>query len=279
MMLRIGDFTVGNTITVSVAVYKQNWRQYLKLSFIAHLWLLVPVYGWARYFAIAAWISRLSLQEFDSELNNLHFLRYFSARSLCIFSLTGIFAIFEPIIFGYLSAFVLIFIIVILCEIIFTFSLFEILDNILSNNEDPTVLWLGLVWLAFYSLISLVFYARLFVTDLIFIDRVNNKLFDLIRQSYSLTKNNKFKIILISFLSFLITVPVWIICYLIAPTTAWLILTVTSINAFESFSLLLEFCFIITLVCAHGIVLPFWQSVKASVFYHLVKKRNIVNTR
>ncbi len=192
MMLRIRDFTVGNTITVSVAVYKQNWRQYLKLSFIAHLWLLVPVYGWARYFAIAAWISRLSFQEFDSELNNLHFSRYFSARSLCIFSFTGIFAIFEPIIFGYLSAFVLIFIIVILCEIIFPFSLFEILDNILSNNEDPTVLWLGLVWLAFYSLISLGFYIRLFVTDLIFIDRANNKLFDLIRQSYSLTKKNKF---------------------------------------------------------------------------------------
>ena len=53
-MLRV-RFTVGDTITASVAIYKQNWRQYLKLSFIAHLWLLVPIYGWARYFAIAAW--------------------------------------------------------------------------------------------------------------------------------------------------------------------------------------------------------------------------------
>ncbi|MEM8676611.1 MAG: hypothetical protein AAGF83_22525 [Cyanobacteria bacterium P01_G01_bin.67] len=46
-MISIQDFTVGNTITIAVAIYKQNWKRFLKLSLIAHLWLLVPVYGWA----------------------------------------------------------------------------------------------------------------------------------------------------------------------------------------------------------------------------------------
>jgi len=49
MMISVPDFTVSNTITVAVAIYKHNWKKYLKLSLIAHLWLLVPVYGWARY--------------------------------------------------------------------------------------------------------------------------------------------------------------------------------------------------------------------------------------
>ena len=118
-------------------------------------------------------------------------------------------------------------------------SLLEMLDNILSNKEVPRAFSLGLVWFVFYSLISLGFYARLFVTDLVFIDRANNKLFGLIEQSYSLTKNKKIKIILIIFLSFVVTLPVWIICYLIAPTTDWLIFTATSINTFKSFSPLL----------------------------------------
>lgn len=278
-MLRIRDFTVGNTITASVAIYKQNWRQYLKLSFIAHLWLLVPIYGWARYFAIAAWISKLSLQKLDSELNNLHFSRYFSVRSLCIFSFTGIFAISVPITIGYLSTFVFTCIVIGLGEIILPFSPLEILRDIALNQENSRYFFIGYFWFIFYCLISLWFYARLFITDLTFIERANNGLFYLIKQSYSLTKNNKLKTSLIILLSCLITFPIWIVCYLIAPLTIWLIITTTSINTVDYFSPLLEICFIITLVCAHVIVLPFWQSVKASVFYQLTRNSNNQSVR
>lgn len=56
------DFTVGNTITVAVAIYRNNLKQFLKLSVAAHLWLLIPVYGWGRYFAIAvSFIASLCL--------------------------------------------------------------------------------------------------------------------------------------------------------------------------------------------------------------------------
>lgn len=48
------DLTVADTITVSIALYKNRWKKYLKLSAIAHLWMLVPVYGWARHLAVAA---------------------------------------------------------------------------------------------------------------------------------------------------------------------------------------------------------------------------------
>ena len=277
-MLRIRDFTVGNTITASVALYKQNWRQYLKLSFIAHLWLFIPVYGWARYFAIAAWISKLSLQKFDSELNNRHFSEYFSFRSLFVLSFTGIFAIFVAIILGYLSSIILGFIISAFSELIsqaiFSFSLLDVLGNILSNREGTAYRFLTYFGLLFFSSISIWFYTRLFLTDLIYIYRPNNKLFDPVKQSYHLTKNNKLKIYSIIWLSFLITFPIWVICYSIAPVTAWLIFTTTSINTFEAFSPLLEICFIVTLVCAHVIVLPFWQSVKASVFYYLTQNNN-----
>ena len=58
-MIPADNFTPGNTVTITVTIYavtiyKENWKEYLKLSFAAHLWLLVPIYGWARYFAIAA---------------------------------------------------------------------------------------------------------------------------------------------------------------------------------------------------------------------------------
>ena len=211
----------------------------------------------------------MSLQKFDSELNSLHQQRYFSIHSLCILSFTAIFAIFEPIIFGYLSLIVLAFIIGVFCKIIFPFSLLEILGNILSNKEDPKYSLLGLFCLVFYCLISLGFYDRLFVTDSVFVERANNRVLYLISRSYCLTKNNKSKIYLIILLSGLVTLPIWTMCYFIVPVIAWLVFTTFSIDTLKSLSLLLSFCFIITLVCAHGIVLPFWQSIKAITFARL----------
>ena len=66
-MIQSLDLTVGNTVTASVALDKNQWREFLQLSAIAHLWLLVPVYGWARHLAIAAWISQLSLQTLNQQ--------------------------------------------------------------------------------------------------------------------------------------------------------------------------------------------------------------------
>jgi len=57
-MLPIADFTVGNTITIAFAIYRNNLKRFLQLSLVAHLWLLVPIYGWARYLAIAIKINR-----------------------------------------------------------------------------------------------------------------------------------------------------------------------------------------------------------------------------
>ena len=55
------DFTVGNTITIAVAIYRNNFKKFLKLSLAAHLWLLIPVYGWAKYFAIAAYFFAIAM--------------------------------------------------------------------------------------------------------------------------------------------------------------------------------------------------------------------------
>lgn len=99
-MTPIQNFTVGNTITVAVAIYQQNWKKFLKLSFAAHLWLLVPVYGWARYFAIAAWISKLSFDQLSPDFERLKRKQYFKVNSLFFLFIIGISSIFIPLILG-----------------------------------------------------------------------------------------------------------------------------------------------------------------------------------
>jgi membrane-anchored glycerophosphoryl diester phosphodiesterase (GDPDase) len=58
-----GPLSVGNVVSASVRIYRDNFKLYFGLALVASLWLLIPIYGWAKYFAISALISRLALGE------------------------------------------------------------------------------------------------------------------------------------------------------------------------------------------------------------------------
>ena len=58
-----GPLSVGNVVSASLRIYRDHFKSYLGLALVASLWLFVPVYGWAKYSAIAALISRLAFGE------------------------------------------------------------------------------------------------------------------------------------------------------------------------------------------------------------------------
>ena len=269
VMLPNRDFTVGNTITVGVAIYKQNWRQYLKLSFIAHLWLLVPVYGWARYFAIAAWISRLSFQKLVNDANRLSRKQYLTANSLFKLLVIAISSIFIPLILSNIVMIPLTIIVPVIYKIILQFPSFA--DFIFQNN----FYLLGYFALFVCYGIWILIYARLFITELAFADYLINKVAYPypINRSYHLTKNNTFKIYKVIWLSFFCSIPVWIVLFITicAVFIAFRLIIPRSILDSNSLYLPILPTFIL---CAHMIVLPFWQSVKALVFYQLTKNSN-----
>ncbi|MEN9218068.1 MAG: hypothetical protein Q6J33_03555 [Gloeomargarita sp. DG_2_bins_126] len=64
MVLRVGSppLHVGNLLTFSLQVYRYHFWRYLWLSLQAHAWVLVPIYGWAKYCALLGALSRLVVQ-------------------------------------------------------------------------------------------------------------------------------------------------------------------------------------------------------------------------
>jgi hypothetical protein len=58
-----GPLSVGNVVSASLRIYRDHFKSYFGLAFVASLWLLVPIYGWAKYSAISALISRLAFGE------------------------------------------------------------------------------------------------------------------------------------------------------------------------------------------------------------------------
>lgn len=283
-MIPVPDFTVGNTITVAVAIYKHNWKKYLKLSLVAHLWLLVPVYGWARYFAIAAWISKLSFNELVAQPDNIDQKEYFTLRSLFIFLFTALVTIFiiaVTMILSSLFIFVFIFIAVLL-QIILEAPILDRISEIIDQAEGVGY------WVFFWSIIllfsltSTFSYVRLFLTDLGFVGNHTSKLFNLISKSYSLTKQ-KFKIFGIILQSFVFICPIWIISFfliiIVSGFLLWgikrFVMIQISISAFHLGLYIIIGWFILT----NLLTMPFWQSVKAFTYHKVSNERDDYDLR
>ncbi|MEM9217736.1 MAG: hypothetical protein AAGD25_25770 [Cyanobacteria bacterium P01_F01_bin.150] len=57
----------GDSISAGIQLYRNHIKLYLTLSAVSHLWLLVPVYGWAKYIMTAGLMSRFAFQELIDE--------------------------------------------------------------------------------------------------------------------------------------------------------------------------------------------------------------------
>jgi hypothetical protein len=55
--------SIGNVVSATIQLYRSHLKTYLGTSAIAHLWVLVPIYGWAKYAQLSGVISRHAFQE------------------------------------------------------------------------------------------------------------------------------------------------------------------------------------------------------------------------
>lgn len=263
-MTPIQDFTVGNTITIAVAIYKQNWKRFIKLSLIAHLWLLVPVYGWARYFAIAAWISKLSFDQLSPDFEHLKRRQYFKINSLFFLLIIGISSIFIPLILGN---------IIMLPLSIIAPAILKLVVQMPNGWEfiEQNFMLLGYIASLMLFLIWSLIYTRLFITDLTYGSYLRYpSIYPYpINRSYHLTKNNTFKIYRIIWFLLLFSIPVALLVMLIT-----FIITFLFYVTFPAHRYLLILFVPTVLYISHALLLPLWQVVKAVVFHHLSQKDN-----
>lgn len=61
------QFNIGNIVSLASYLYRSNFKKFSRLSLFAHLWLIVPIYGWAKFYAFAGLISRLAFSEISGQ--------------------------------------------------------------------------------------------------------------------------------------------------------------------------------------------------------------------
>lgn len=266
------QLSIGNVVTVSLNLYRSRLKLYFKLALSAHLWLLVPIYGWAKFFTIAALISRLGFDDLSGQPESLNRVRSQLNRRMWHFLITGILVV------------ILSFLGVLILFILFSIMgglLYALLSSILGipqggadqlfKNWLYTGIVLPIVIVVYLS--PLWFYSRFFITDLpLSIEREMSWL-KAIKRSRELTKSFRKRLLVIILITFLITLPILII--------VWYgfghLLRLFSYNFLryyiQNYSIRVTLLFIILSLVVGVIIMPFWQSVKAAVYYDIRCRR------
>jgi hypothetical protein len=269
------QISVGNIVNLGVSLYRTHLKQYFKLSLIAHLWLLVPIYGYAKFCAVAGLISRLAFCELIGQPESPKIARNKIKNQLGKFLFTGIFVTLIPLIqtFAVLILFTIVFaFIYALANTIFDWRILKILGNI--NYSILQAIGYFLVFIGVYILIPLWFYSPLFITDLPLAVENNVSSFQTIKQSRQLTRGSKIRVISIILLSFVITVPIIITTWITVSFLLALVLPIFFSKTYLSNSSFLGTLVLILLSLINGVIyMPMWQAVKAVVYFDFISQR------
>jgi hypothetical protein len=270
----IQPLSLGNVVTAGLRLYRSHLKSYLGLSAIAYLWVFVPVYGWAKLTANLALISRLAFGELVNQPEPINNGRAFVNRRLWQFLAMSLLMFVISI--GLVMAFFIpIFIIIGLIAALAGISLSGGTAGAAANPAVFVVLGLlMLIFIPLFIVALLWIQARFFLVEVPlgvedFCDATST-----IGRSWDLTKGQVWRIIAIIIVAYLITLPITIpfaIVDIIIQASVDNLSTGDVVNSGLVF-LLAIFRLVINLLSAI-IVVPFWQTIKAVVYYDLRSRR------
>jgi hypothetical protein len=282
-----GPLSVGNVVSTGLVLYRSHLKSYFGIALLASLWTLLPVlliiplsvlffsrildlstlllvipiwlvlfiYCLAKYIMNAALISRLGFYELISKPENVKtarsqvnprlwaFVRLVSLAvplGLVVYFVLAIIAGIIGGIMGYILSFVT-----------------PLLGTITSSVITVIIILAGIIWI----------YSRLLVVETVLAVEDRGKVFESISRSWQLTKASGFRIIGVVLVAFLVTLPiVFLTGYL---PQILLIAVKPASTAFWTLNLIST---VLSFVIG-ALVMPFWQALKAVVYYDLRSRR------
>ncbi|MEB3123284.1 MAG: DUF975 domain-containing protein [Snowella sp.] len=234
--------SVGNVVSAGLRIYRDNFKVYYLEALKSYLWVLVPVYGWAKFAAIQALIARLAFCEVRETPESLADARRQVMPKMWIFLVTGI--LIGSIFFAGLFVFVIISILVgtgfnALVSVVFSLLM---------------LLYALFLIFAYIWLISRIAFAELAIA----IDDIREAT-KAIGRSWTITQGFVGKIQIIFFIAFLLTIPFSAVSNLGS-------LLFQSAEWGAVINLLLT-------IPLGALLVPFWQSIKAVIYYDLLTRK------
>lgn len=260
----IQPLSLGNVVSAGLRLYRSHLKSYIKLAFNAYLWIFVPIYGWAKFAAILALISRLAFGELVDQPESVEGGRrivnsrmwQFLIMHLLMFLIGLALIIPFSIIIGIVSVFFAGSIAAGVTPNATTILIVSLLTLILIPVLFVAVLWIQ---------------ARFFLVELPLAIEDNIDGTSTIGRSWELTKGHVWRIVAILFVGYLITIPIQIPFTILSTIIQAIITSSTQEN--PTYAFLSPLVSLIIGLISAALVVPFWQSIKAVVYYDLRSRR------
>jgi hypothetical protein len=256
--IQTGPLSVGNVVSASLRIYRDHFKSYFGLALVGYLWLLVPIYGWAKYSAISALISRLAFGEVSEHPEAVNDARRDVNPRMWSFLWAGI---LTSLILGgiYLGGVIALIILGVGAGAIF-------------GKNTIIIVGLAVVAVIAFLILYIRIISRLLIVELPLAIENDLDASSAIGRSWELTKGSVGRIQWIVLVAFLISLPIYVVSNSI---TAIVQVVLTRIFGPESS---LFFLFYMTVVIGvsivfGAIVIPFWQAIKAVIYYDLRSRK------
>ncbi|AFY34563.1 glycerophosphoryl diester phosphodiesterase membrane domain-containing protein [Calothrix sp. PCC 7507] len=263
----IQPLSVGNVVSAGLRLYRSHLKDYFLLALKAYLWVLIPVYGWAKFYALTSLISRLAFGELVNQPEsissgerfvNSRLWKFFGAMILLGLIGIGVF-LGVGIVFTLLGALAVGF----------------IGRGAQQTDVAAVTILVGLIGIVL-GIVALVvilwFLTRFYLVGVHLAIEENMDAASSIRRSWELTQGNAWRILLIGFVAFLITIPIQIVVQIVS-TIIQLVLTPLVQDGSGIYALLF-FVLILGISFTSGaLIVPFWKTIQAVIYYDLRSRR------
>ncbi|MGL6339598.1 MAG: DUF975 domain-containing protein [Waterburya sp.] len=256
----MNPLSVGNVVSAGLRIYRDNFKKYFKLAFFGYLWIFVPVYGWAKYSAMMGLISRLAFREISEQPEAVKDAQRHIKPKMWNFLAAGFLV---GLIF--LGAIIPYFIVVTI--------FFGIIGAILGQSTAATGIIILLTVIAIllfvFGLIWLI--SRLFLVEMPIAVEENASPINAISRSWQLTKGSIGRIQLVVFLAILISAPIAILINVVSVILQFAISA--GLENSPGLAALGSLLYLAVIIAGGALMIPFWQAIKAVVYYDLRVRR------
>ncbi|MFB2973440.1 hypothetical protein ACE1CD_31135 [Aerosakkonema sp. BLCC-F183] len=269
----IRPLSVGNVVSSALVLYRSHLKLFLGLAFKSILWSIIPIYGWAKAATINAQISRLAFCELIDKPESASSAEDRVTPKMWSFLLAGI--LVGLIIFGVNMG----------ISLVATIIIFIPATLILASSRDsaagsPIFTLLQVVVNLVSWAVQLWFQARFLIPELPLAVESNVDATGTVSRSRELTKGSGVRIQLILLVAYLITAPIALIAaiplFFALGSLIFLGVQSSSASASPEAGLVLIgsiLAFIVLLIVAGVLTIPFWQTIKAVIYYDLRSRR------
>jgi hypothetical protein len=256
---QIGPLSVGNVVSASLRIYRDHFKSYFGLAVVAYLWLLVPIYGWAKYSAISALISRLAFGEVRENPETVSDAR----REV------------NPRMWSFLWAGVLTSLIFLGVYLVGTIVLLAVgvgAATIFGQNGRIIGGLLVAVGVIAFLIIYIRILSRLLIVEVPLAIENNIDASSAISRSWELTKGSVGRIQWIVFVAFLMSLPLYIVSNLLS---VFLEKVLTALLGAKSSLFLLVYIILTVgqMIGFGALLIAFWQVIKSVIYYDLRSRK------